>query len=373
MVHGRPRGRAAGHQPAAALEAEQRGVEAFAADMLEHDVDALLLGDLADDAFEALGLVIDDVIGPERLGFLGLGVVADGGDHGAAERLGHLDGDRADAGAGGVHENGFAGLELGIVEQHVLGGAEGDRRAGRVAQRHAGRHRHDEPGGQVDQVAGKAVEMEAHDAGDVLAEIVAAFLAGGAVAAGHRAIHDDLVAGLEVLDARADRGDLGRGFGADDQRQLALGEGHAAKAPDVEMVQRDRLDADLHFALGGRRRIGHLDEFELAVADELELAHGSSYVLDVRRYLNRGLKTHHQRHVLSAEAERIRQGVRHARVAGLVRHDVEHDRRVGNVVVDGGRNALVLAASAARTRPRPRRRPTACGRSSTCWTRSARS
>src|SRR5471030_2324771 len=46
----------------------------------------------------------------------------------------HLDGDRADAGTAGMHENSFARLEFGVVEQHVLGGAEGDRRAGGVAQ-----------------------------------------------------------------------------------------------------------------------------------------------------------------------------------------------------------------------------------------------
>src|SRR5664280_364487 len=61
----RPGGRAAGYQPAAALEAEQRGIEAFAADMLEHHVDAFLGGELAHDALETLGLVVDDMVGPE--------------------------------------------------------------------------------------------------------------------------------------------------------------------------------------------------------------------------------------------------------------------------------------------------------------------
>ena len=83
--HGRSRGRAAGDQASAALEAEQRAVEALAADMLEHHVDALLLGELAGDALEAVGLVVDDMVGAERLGLLGLGVVADGGDDGAAQ------------------------------------------------------------------------------------------------------------------------------------------------------------------------------------------------------------------------------------------------------------------------------------------------
>ena len=37
---------------------------------------------------------------------------------------------------------------------------------------------------------------------------------------------------LNVLTSVADGSDLAGGLGADDQRQLALGEGHAAKAPD---------------------------------------------------------------------------------------------------------------------------------------------
>ena len=56
--------------------------------------------------------------------------------------------------------------------------------------------------------------------------------------------------GLKPVDAGADRGDLAGGLDADHQRQLALGEGHAAIAPEVEMIERDRLDADLHLARG---------------------------------------------------------------------------------------------------------------------------
>ena len=81
-----------------------------------------------------------------------------------------------------MHQDGFAGLELGIVEQHVLDGAEGDRRAGGVAQRNAFRHRDHKPRRQIDQVARKAVDMEAHDAADIFAQIVAALAAGSAVA-----------------------------------------------------------------------------------------------------------------------------------------------------------------------------------------------
>src|ERR1035437_4546677 len=56
--------------------------------------------------------------------------------------------------------------------------------------------------------------------------------------------------------------------GTDYQRQRALGEGHAAKAPQVEVSERDRLDADLHLAIAGRRRGRHVDKFKLAIGDK---------------------------------------------------------------------------------------------------------
>src|SRR5262249_49659957 len=139
------------------------------------------------------------------------------------------------------------------------------------------------------QLARKAVDVKAHDAGDVLAQIVAALAARLACPAGERAVHHDGIAGLEAGDVLTDRCDLTRGFGADDERQLALGEGHAAKAPHVDMVQRDGFHADLHLAGAWRRRGGAIDELKLAVGDESERAHrdseraGSSAVYAYRR------------------------------------------------------------------------------------------
>src|SRR5262249_59298324 len=100
-----PRGRAASDQPSAALEAKERAVEGLRADMLEYHVDALFGRDLAHGAFEALGTIIDHVIGAQRLGLFRFGIVADRGDDGAADRLRHLDGDGADAGTAGMHEH----------------------------------------------------------------------------------------------------------------------------------------------------------------------------------------------------------------------------------------------------------------------------
>ena len=136
----------------------------------------------------------------------------------------------------GLNQNGFSRLELGIVEQHVLHGAERHRCAGGVAIAHAVWNGNDEPRRHIDQVAGEAVDMEAHDAGDIFAEIVAAFTACLADAAGQCAIGNDAIADPARGHIGAHGGDFSRRLHADDQRQRALGEGHAAPAPNVDMV-----------------------------------------------------------------------------------------------------------------------------------------
>ena len=78
--------------------------------MLEHHVDALLVGQLAGDRLEPFLAVVDDMVGAERLYAVDLGIVADRGDDGAVDRLGHHDGDGSNAGAAGVHQHGFTGL-----------------------------------------------------------------------------------------------------------------------------------------------------------------------------------------------------------------------------------------------------------------------
>ncbi|MHC2792085.1 hypothetical protein ACVINZ_001097 [Mesorhizobium jarvisii] len=126
---------------------------------------------------------------------------------------------------------------------------------------------------QVDLLLGKTVEMEAVDAGNMFTEIVAAFAAGAAKAAGARAVDRHQLSGQQAGHAGTDRLDLAGGFGADDQRQLALGEGHAAPAPDVDMVQRHRLDAQRDFAECGWRGRRQVHRLKTAVLDKLQCAH----------------------------------------------------------------------------------------------------
>ena len=93
------------------------------------------------------------------------------------------------------------------------------------------------------------------------------------MAAGLGAVHGHRIAGLEPRDALAHRRDLARGLDADRLRHLALGERHAAKAPDIEVVQRQRLHAHLHLAGSRRRGRLHLGDAKVTVAEELKGAH----------------------------------------------------------------------------------------------------
>ena len=135
------------------------------------------------------------------------------------------------------------------------------------------RHRDDETRGHVDQIASKPVDVESQNAADIFAKVVAAFTAGAAHPAGERAIHGDGITGLEAGDPRADGGDLTCGFRANDQWQLSLGERHAAKAPDVDVVERERLDAHLHLVRARRRGRGNVGQRQLTLGDKGEGAH----------------------------------------------------------------------------------------------------
>ena len=92
--------------------------------------------------------------------------------------FGDTDGDAADAGTAGVHQDHLAGFQAGIVEQHVLDGGIGDGDAGGVVQFHAVGDLHGQPGRVVGEFLGEAVDMEAAHAGGVFAQILAAGAAG---------------------------------------------------------------------------------------------------------------------------------------------------------------------------------------------------
>ena len=182
----------------------------------------------------------------------------------------------------------------------------------------------------VGELLREAVDVEAAHAGDVLAQVLAARAAGAAGAAGERGIRHDVIARREAGDALADRDDLARRLGADGQREVPLGEGHAAKAPHVDVVQPDIADAQLHLARSQGGGGFDFAQGDLTVGQQLQRANAHC-----RR------RADHQSDILAAEAEGVGHRMRHAGVARDIRHAIHGQRRVGRVVVDRRRQPAV--------------------------------
>ena len=115
--------------------------------------------------------------------------------------------------------------------------------------------------------------MKPVDAGDVAAEIVAALAAVATCSAGVGAVDRNQLACRQAGHAGSDALDHAGGFGADDKRQVALGERHAAPAPDVDMVQRDRADPDGRLTGAGIRGDGYVGNVEPPVSGQLQCTH----------------------------------------------------------------------------------------------------
>ena len=86
----------------------------------------------------------------------------------------------------------------------------------------------------------------------------------------------DPVARLEPRDALAHRLDDARTVAAGDVREIEIDARQSAPGPDIEMVQRPRLDVEQHLVVA-RVRIGILavlDDAPVAVVGELNGLHG---------------------------------------------------------------------------------------------------
>ena len=84
---------------------------------------------------------------------------------------------------------------------------------------------------------------------------------------------------------RAECGDLSGRFGPDREGQFALGERHTAITPDVDVIESDGLDTDLHLAGTRRRRRLPRDKGDLAVGEQLQRAncrHGGNVPYQAR-------------------------------------------------------------------------------------------
>ena len=242
------------------------------ADVLEHHVHALPVGEALHLALEILLAVIDAVIRTERDGGLDTLIGAGRRDHLGAEIFRNLDAGAAET-AGRAHdENPFAALQLRRV-------AEQAERRRRVA-RHDRRHR------EIDAIGNGPRQRRRHL--HVFGVAAPAVHADDGRRRGRRrrlqVLHgDDAIARLALAHPRADGLDDARRVDAEHVRQLD-GHGVLAGAHDEieRAIDRDRLDADQHFAGAGHRRrhflqAQHLGRAELPEDDRL---HGTACVMN---------------------------------------------------------------------------------------------
>src|ERR1035438_1109589 len=129
-AHRRSGGRPAGHQLAAAFERSQTFIPGGESDVLDDDVDAFLVRDLADFVGNLLLVVVDAEVGAERASLFEFCFVACGGDDAAAKHFGDLDSGDAHAGACAQHQHRLSGAYCGESDQHVPCGHKYERDAG---------------------------------------------------------------------------------------------------------------------------------------------------------------------------------------------------------------------------------------------------
>jgi hypothetical protein len=213
----------ADHRDAAAIgERLDRALQGRAADAVDDEVHALLVGDLHHRLRHRVLGVVDAVVEAVGLQLLQPRVAGGGGEYRRARPLGQLDGGQAHAGGARLDQHRLAGLEAAELEQAVVRRSEGHRDDRGVARVEAVRDR-------------PAIAGRHRPQFGVAAEAVA----GG-----------DLLADLQMGDLGADLDDFAGRLVADDVRHA-----HQRPAPAVQRVA--ALDGD------GQ----HPDDDALGVAD----------------------------------------------------------------------------------------------------------
>ena len=155
----------------------------------------------------------------------------------------------------------------------MFDGGEGDRPASGIFEGKPIWHAHQKPRILVHQLLREAIQMETLHATNIFAKIIAPFATCLADAASRRAIGRDMIANLPARHSRTNSDNLPNRFRANRQWQIALGEGHAAKAPDINMVQRDGANTKLHFMRGRWRRWRHGFQAQIPITMQAKGAH----------------------------------------------------------------------------------------------------
>ena len=267
------RGDAGGDDAAAAGDGEAGLVErSVAGHTVENGFDAALVG-AGEDFFGGVGLGgIDENVGAHGAGeFAAVGDGVDGEDAADAVHFEHGDGEAAD-GAAAEDGGGDAGGEVGELE-----GVEGDGEGfeeGTFGEVDAGGDGDETVGGDGDDVAEVAGVGAGGEEADVIAEVVAAGSAHGAVVAVDGRFEEGAVAGLPAGDPGAGGEDGAGGLVAEDhgEDRWGIADGALREVMQVRATDTAVVDPDLDFAGAGGGRGGFGDS-EAVLSDELSGAH----------------------------------------------------------------------------------------------------
>src|SRR5579864_3725795 len=247
-------GRAAGHKRAAALQALHALIPGSRADVLDDDIDAFLIGDLADLFRDFLLVVVDPLVRAEDASLLQFAFVSGSRNNTALEHLGDLNCGNADARTSAEHKDSLAGSNLGTSNQHVPCGQENQGNARGIGKSKGVWDRNYIRCRYGDQFAISAIDGVAEH-GEFAALILQPGHTLGTTTAEVHGGDENSLPGLKSADVFADFCDLSGDVAAEDVREQHTGQSFAH--PKVQMVQGAGFHPYQNFIFAGLR-IGYV-------------------------------------------------------------------------------------------------------------------
>ena len=175
-----------------------------------------------------------------------------GGDDARTEELGDLDGGAAYTASGSENQDGFAGLKLGAVDEHVPGGEENERDGGGVRPVEVFWIRETVDLGHTNIFRAAAID-HVTEVGEIAAAVILTSDAGGTFATGNAGSENDFLADVNGGDFWADLGDFAGNIAAGNVGERDGNAGEAAANPEVEMIEGAGTDANQDFIVAESR------------------------------------------------------------------------------------------------------------------------
>jgi hypothetical protein len=268
-------GGAAGNQAAAGSEAFEAVIPSGGTDMFDDDVDAVIVGETTHFLGDRHDEVVDDFIGAQFTGFGEFFVGAGSCDNARAEELGDLDRGAANTAASSENQNGFAGLELSAVDEHVPRGEEDKRNRSGVSPIEVFRIREAIDLGHTN-IFRAATINHVTEVGEVAAAVILTGKTGRTFATGYAGRENDFLADVNGGDFRADLDDFAGNIAAGNVGKRDGNAGEAAANPKVKVIEGASVDADEDFVVteGGFGDVGIAKDGRVTVFVDNDGFHG---------------------------------------------------------------------------------------------------